>query len=81
MMIPRTCSICGKVFTACSTRHKYCGDDCRKVATKTWERERCRREKEARERKKKNARTIGEISAAAKKAGMTYGEYVAKFGV
>ena len=71
----------------------YCSRECRKAAEyrrleASYERKRLQRQEQKQEaevqkpkvvrRKKKKVPTIGEISVLARKAGMTYGKYVAQ---
>lgn len=71
----RHCKQCGKTFDPNSWKQVFCGDTCRKLYYAI-EKQKMKDEREA----KKNF-SLTEIAIAAKKAGMTYGEYVAKNGL
>ncbi len=78
----KICERCGKTFTPRGTVDKYCSDDCRYAVQKERSRTYNRNYKAKKKAPKpEQKRSIGEIALAAKKAGMSYGEYVAKFGV
>ncbi len=77
------CTECGTLFTADRHCAKYCGLECREKAKIRWRiasAQRCKQRAEerikikAQEIKKPSA---AEIDIAAKKAGMSYGHYVA----
>ena len=85
----RPCKICGKIFQPSTARNLYCGKACKKQAQKN---QRLEYVKEVNEERKKPevmekpARTkptftLSEIVAAAKKEGISYGEYVTKYGL
>ena len=76
----RKCA-CGKLFTVIYSNTRYCSDECREESKRMRYRETCsvnneikRAERKARKNKQKS---ISNIAAEAKKAGMSYGEYVA----
>lgn len=82
----KKCDICSKEYLATSERRRYCSDPCRKEANRRNIRERNRqRAEKAKEsvlievpEKKKKEMSLTEMAAAARKAGMTYGQYMAK---
>lgn len=69
----RTCVYCGKELPQGfhTTRYKYCNEDCRKRFEA-----KIRKEKQKKTQQKK-ANNLATVNAAARAAGMTYGEYVA----
>lgn len=81
----RKCVVCGNKFTATRPNSKYCSDECRdegrRKLTKANDKAKREREREARKARKNSQKSLVEIAVAAKKAGMNYGEYVARMGV
>ncbi len=71
-----TCPTCGKNFLYSSGHKKYCCVECKNKAQKM----RTDEAAPARPRKKR-AKTIVDIIRAAKAEGLSYGEYVSKYGV
>ena len=71
----KTCKICGNEYETAAHNQKYCGDECR-AAQKT---------KNYMPMKmsayKKRAKDLNDIATEARKAGMTYGQYVAQMGL
>jgi hypothetical protein len=67
------CPVCGEKFTASSTRQVYCSSACRFGSKFS----------SPHEKKKRRAPgyTIEEISRAARRAGLSYGDYVARVGL
>lgn len=85
----RKCAICGREFMAKNGKSKYCGKSCRvegnRIIAREHQRQYSKENKlpkviEKRE-KSKSRMTIPEIVAAARKAGMSYGQYVEKMGL
>lgn len=73
----RNCAVCGKMYVAIRANQRYCGSECRYIGL-----QRLEAEKRASKRKKKKKKaSIVDVAVDAKKAGMSYGEYVAKMGV
>ena len=81
----RICAICGKTYVSVQYNAKYCSDECKDEGRR-------RKNKENRDEKKKDKnavrkenankrKTIVNIAAEAKKAGMSYGLYVAQMGL
>ena len=62
------CNWCGMSFET-DHKRKYCSDDCRLKANGK------------RYRKKKLAKELSSVENLAREAGMTYGQYVAKYGL
>lgn len=79
----RYCKCCGKPFETIYIAAKYCGESCRVDSQRRekMERQRERRKMEKAEKEKTKSATIVSIDAEARKAGMSYGQYVAKMGI
>ena len=81
----RKCEHCGKEYIPKRVNAKYCSRECSKKADRInsmeWYREWREKKKQQEEMKKagKN-QELARINAAAREAGMTYGEYVSKNG-
>lgn len=79
----KNCLVCGKRFMAKRIDQVYCGANCRKIAFKKYRKEwgeetRAReRELKAEKMKKPKINSVAEIAVEARKAGMSYGQYVA----
>ena len=80
------CCICGKEFEKSVANSKYCSDECRKVGlsnnVKNFHERKMQQELEQRKKRKRqknNRDKITEIAIAARKEGLTYGQYVAKY--
>lgn len=71
----KTCLVCGKSFIGL-VQQKYC---CKKCATMAYNRNQQERQ-ERRRRKKANADLI-DIARKSREEGLTYGQYVAKYGL
>lgn len=79
----KVCKRCGKFFVARGSTALFC-DDCKHIAHV----ERCRKTNAAARQRKKSERLnppkeilpVTEIAMKARAAGMTYGQYVAKYG-
>ena len=89
----KNCKICGKEFVPVTTNQTYCCAECRMESKRIIAREKSKmineeRKIEVKKRNEENERkrirskkprlSIGEISVLARKAGMTYGQYVAQ---
>lgn len=79
---------CNKVFMAARPNSKYCCPKCRKAANVKNTNEKLKKELQAikpdesgSKKKKRKGKSIAQISADARKAGLTYGQYVAKMGL
>ena len=68
--IDKTCVYCGKPFQSLSSRAKFCCDEHRKLQNKVD----CENIKN---KKKLEGKSLTEVAKEARKAGMTYGRYVA----
>lgn len=80
------CPICRKSFTATSNNSKFCSPACkaenRRLYAREWERQhRPNKKYKPRKATKRPAYSIQEIGHAARAAGMSYGDYVAKVGL
>lgn len=73
----RACVVCGKKFQPVARTQIYCSKVCAKKRDRELRRE---RELAQREEKKKSNALI-DIAVAARREGMSYGQYVAKYGV
>lgn len=73
----KECEVCKKLFVQKSPNTKYCCMECkaegRMLANIAWK----QRRKEMEAEKKKCATAVIDIATEAKKAGMSYGKYVA----
>lgn len=77
MKITKNCALCGKPFTAVTANSKYCSNKCYRTMNRemsaSWKKEQVTKPK-----KRKKDKTIVDLAVEARKAGMTYGQYVAK---
>lgn len=71
-----SCNYCGKIFYTRSTGDKWCSDECKENHKKSAQ-ESVKRQKWTKEVEKTQS-SIRDIVKKASKAGMSYGEYVAK---
>ena len=69
MRKPRLCKWCGKYYIPEANGQLYCKPEC---YDKSYE-----YRHQSKKKKKSNAKEIADIDAAARKAGMSYGKYVA----
>lgn len=81
----RICAICGKTFIAGKYNAKYCSVECQDEGRRNHDKKNRKagqeRKKEERKSKKKRQKALVDIAVEAKKAGMTYGQYVARMGL
>lgn len=81
----RKCEVCGEAFQANSTKRKYCSDACYKKANREKQKERKYVEAKELETSIKERfpgySKIAAICVAAKAEGLSYGQYVGKYGV
>lgn len=86
----KTCKICGKEFLAKSYKATMCSSECRKIRNleiareqnerrKAMNAEKAKQSKVRKPKEKTNRDKITEIAIAARKEGLTYGQYVAKY--
>ena len=79
------CMICGKPFLARNNRENSCSPECAKIRDKENNiirmREYHEKEKHIKVKKNREPSELAIINAKARKAGMTYGQYVAKMGI
>lgn len=76
--VQKTCEMCGKVFVA-HPNARFCLDckhERERENKKNW-----KYKKKSKMPEKPDGISAGEICVLAKKEGMTYGQYVAKYGV
>lgn len=78
--LKRICAICGKEFIPAANNQKYCSADCADVAMRQRKHEEGLRLTEQKRARKKGRHTsqIDSKLAAARAAGLSYGEYVAR---
>lgn len=77
----RKCIICNKYYVTTTQNAKYCSGTCRKMADKETKKKSKANKKEQIENRKNMQQSIIDIAVLARKAGMTYGQYVAKMGL
>lgn len=70
----RRCTVCNKLYIATRGNAKYCSVACRTEGTYALKRAYTAEKPKPRRKKKQS---VTEIAVAARKAGMTYGQYVA----
>lgn len=73
----RRCTVCDKLYIATRANAKYCSATCREKGT-TELKAIYRKQQSVDKPKRKKKQSVTEIAVAARKAGMTYGQYVAK---
>ena len=74
------CRVCGKRFEKKNSTHKYCSSSCSEKAKRKKQYEEFKSGEESRVEGVRG-KSIAEIVKAATKAGMSYGMYVARFGL
>ena len=78
----KVCKWCNKKFTAKKLNQEYCCKACGQEGKRKYQREyeanKKSKSKETEKKPKKKVNAITDIAIAARAAGMTYGEYVAK---
>ena len=67
------CKVCGKEFMSSQKFRTYCSDECKSCNS--------RHRPEPKQKIKKSKLSVTDISLMAAELHMSYGEYVAKFGV
>lgn len=72
----RRCVVCNKLYIATRANAKYCSATCREIGTSELKSAYREQQKVAKPKRKKK-QSVTEIAVAARKAGMTYGQYVA----
>ena len=79
----RTCEQCGRYFKRVNNAQRYCCAECAKEGNLRTRRElqRLRRKRAKEEMQRQKGKTLTDIAEEASKAGMTYGKYVAKYGL
>lgn len=85
MTMEKECKYCGKRFIPKHRAEKYCSERCLEEGARKLRNERNRirskMKKIANEKKPQLPVTIVNIAVEAKKEGLTYGQYVAKYGL
>ena len=74
----RKCEYCQNEFIATRSNAKFCSAACRYYGTLKQEK---KKRSDSPPSKKDTSQTFVEIAVAARKAGMSYGKYVAKMGL
>lgn len=78
----KKCVICRKLFIAEKVNVKCCSKECGHINQMNMSREYHKREREAAAPGKKSKKnSLTDVAVAARNAGMTYGQYVAKMGL
>lgn len=87
--INATCEICGNPLG--KNKKKFCSDECKKIAQRRYQQERNKelykstkpKELPKRRRRKSSnwSRNLAEINERARALGMSYGQYVGKYGL
>lgn len=75
MRYQRKCKVCGKEFESRSSRAFYCSTDCSNESSKRGYL------KDKTKGYKQRTKSLSDIATEARKAGMTYGQYVVKMGL
>ena len=75
------CKWCKKEFIPLRHTQTYCSVECRTISTRERDRERERKVREEKRMGKNKKSMLRELAIEARKAGMTYGQYVAMKGV
>ena len=77
----RICAVCGNEFIATRPNAKYCSEECKEEGRRRLckKNDKAKRERKREERKERadDRKKLDSIEVAAKKAGMSYGLYVA----
>ena len=77
----KTCAICGKEFLAQRITKICCSTDCSKKRNNEMVKSIQKKARSQKSKKPKKKETLSEIAVKARKAGMTYGQYVAMMGL
>ena len=79
---PINCKVCGKEFMPQSHLSKCCSDECKIENNKLNSRKKYAEMQSIKKSNNKSKKlTVTEIAVLARKAGMTYGQYVAKMNI
>ena len=76
----KNCTVCGKEFDAYTKNQKFCSPECKKESDRInnqWYRQKQAEERKKRQEQIKRKKAVADIAAEARKAGMSYGKYVA----
>ena len=81
----RKCVICGKEYITSIYNSKYCSEECKMQGIRALNKinDRAKRERRMAERvaRENSHKPLIDIAVEAKKAGMSYGQYVARMGL
>ena len=77
----RNCAVCGNLYVATRTDSKTCSKVCSRGWNKINSKRANQRASEQRRKEKQKKMMVNDIAVEARKAGMTYGQYVAKMGL
>lgn len=78
-----TCPVCGKTFLKSGEHRKYCSSECQLIGSdkiKIKELRSCRQMKKKEKKRPQPDMTLEEAAVAARKAGMSYGKWMALHG-
>ena len=76
-IVEKECAICRKKFVSYHPNTKYCSEGCKTEGNRLINASYEIRQKEKALEKKKHATALADVAVEARKAGMTYGRYVA----
>ena len=77
----RNCAVCGNLYVATRTDSKTCGKACSKQWNRFLSKKINEKTREKQRQDKLKKMMVDDIAVEARKAGMTYGKYVAKMGL
>ena len=80
----KKCGVCGKEFDGWNKNQRYCSDACKNEAHRQRGeiyRANARLKEEQKKAEANKKKALEEIATAARNAGMTYGQYVARMGL
>lgn len=75
------CVVCGTEFVRKNQRHIYCNMTCKKQVERSMRKKYVKPNEENKTKKHTANNELVNIAIAARKAGMTYGQYVQKMGL
>ena len=76
----KKCPVCGRTFTSTAHARKYCDIECARDASYIRSAERVRKYR-MRARHATKGDSLAKINTLAREEGLTYGKYVAKYGI
>lgn len=82
---PTACAVCGTMFQKRKKDHLCCSEKCQLKRRRQYEKEmnalyRSQKKDKAKKIEKTNHEKIADIAIAAREEGLSYGQYVAKYG-